>query len=792
MALSKKRLFVGNLPSKTSQADVTKKLSRFGNVQSVEMKQRSDSEGNVLSSFAFVDIETNATDLGSCFQYFKNELWHNQKVYVQLAKESFLERLKREQMSEKQKLQKEQGSPENVLKPPVNELRNEGRTGKLPTTHDSHGSGITFSMSKDETSVEKSKIKLDCVRPRGRKHSNKLESEVIYDERNETEKDWNGVQEQDVSRGNSLPMFGGTGFLAGLRDIVASDDPHAIQSHKPRHVGDKSTKLASPNANYNLLRSSCAELRNTDEVPSDVSERNIKTTSDRNGKYVNSNVNSLYLMKGDIDNCNPWNHNANIQHSRSEVDGETKGKKGTRIAAESSSRSNENKCRISPRRSIVKPKKDLMADRRRVNALDEWRKSFDLQKEAVKNALSSIDSKTHSNKKIIFDEDDQASEDSEEEKSSTVKSDGSKPKLFQDASDDEDIRNIESTEFKIKPHFEGHQGQKLLEIQSRYGNDSRFNLDERFLESDEESEGKEERAPGEDDLNAEKDHQLSILREMLGVDVSARKPKRIKKDKRDSLQMVRFDPTNPEHSKYVVKEEDLKKAKDGEGGRKGKKGEEESDMEGSESKKLKTEEEEAVPIVMGRFYKVSDKLKESLRKKTSDQEGDSRKEDKGSSGGFSLLQKFGSPPSDNEEEKVEYSTKAITRNRNEWEKNPFRYDSSEEEEEKEENKNTKKDEDTPVKSDGGTSGVQSDINKGVTETFYFQENDPRLQEGLDFFGIKKTFAEMQEGFHERRADLKLIIKAKVRNNKRRKRPLRKKLGGARGHKKKMAMLRSKS
>jgi RNA recognition motif-containing protein len=56
-----KRLFVGNLPPDTTQTDIRKRFSKFGNVLSVEIKHRSDS-----SAFAFLDFKTDEDKLNSC------------------------------------------------------------------------------------------------------------------------------------------------------------------------------------------------------------------------------------------------------------------------------------------------------------------------------------------------------------------------------------------------------------------------------------------------------------------------------------------------------------------------------------------------------------------------------------------------------------------------------------------------------------------------------------------------------------------------------------------------------
>jgi len=61
MPAEKKRVFVGNLPTDTTQADVAKLFSNFGSVLSVEIKQHPNS-----STFAFLDLKTDGDKLKSC------------------------------------------------------------------------------------------------------------------------------------------------------------------------------------------------------------------------------------------------------------------------------------------------------------------------------------------------------------------------------------------------------------------------------------------------------------------------------------------------------------------------------------------------------------------------------------------------------------------------------------------------------------------------------------------------------------------------------------------------------
>uniref|UniRef100_A0A3Q2XYR6 Nucleolar protein 8 n=1 Tax=Hippocampus comes TaxID=109280 RepID=A0A3Q2XYR6_HIPCM len=67
------------------------------------------------------------------------------------------------------------------------------------------------------------------------------------------------------------------------------------------------------------------------------------------------------------------------------------------------------------------------------------------------------------------------------------------PRLFGSSEDEEDGDDEEDGgRFHIRPQFEGQAGQKLMELQSRFGTDERFRMDSRFLEEEEKEDDKEE------------------------------------------------------------------------------------------------------------------------------------------------------------------------------------------------------------------------------------------------------------------------------------------------------------
>lgn len=70
-----KRLFVGNLPLNISEKKIKKKFSGYGNVLDVEVKHRKDATDNVISTFAFVNIQADIANLNDC-KYLKDNEFH--------------------------------------------------------------------------------------------------------------------------------------------------------------------------------------------------------------------------------------------------------------------------------------------------------------------------------------------------------------------------------------------------------------------------------------------------------------------------------------------------------------------------------------------------------------------------------------------------------------------------------------------------------------------------------------------------------------------------------------------
>lgn len=159
--------------------------------------------------------------------------------------------------------------------------------------------------------------------------------------------------------------------------------------------------------------------------------------------------------------------------------------------------------------------------------------------------------------------------------------------------------------------------------------------------------------------------------------------------------MLRFDPSQPDHSKYELQNKEPKTTK-----RKRK----DSNSEFNEKKAQETQQPEVSKEV---FYKVTGNLKDSLNEKQE----------------FSLLSMFGKNRT--EEESLEEETvKQLNQNIVGQDSNPFKYDSSDDEDETINIPNNKEVKETP-----STERKQA---RFWSESFFFKDDDYRLQGKLHF------------------------------------------------------------
>ncbi|XP_043499727.1 probable RNA-binding protein CG14230 [Polistes fuscatus] len=354
------------------------------------------------------------------------------------------------------------------------------------------------------------------------------------------------------------------------------------------------------------------------------------------------------------------------------------------------------------------------AEKRRLLSLKKKKEEFKAKEKLISDALKNVD-KNKANK-IVFD--DNIEQDVTIEKGKEKRK--RKPLFDNEDGDDDKEFNWNDDKFKTKKNLNA----KYLKLQANYGNDSRFTLDDRFIEED--AEDKE----GVDncDIENEKEWQFNILEDVLGAPV-AKKAKNEEPVKK--FGMIRYDPTEDQHKKYELTKEEIKSS--------------------VKTKKKKKKEEIAEetnkdePVIVSKdiYYSVSNSLNKSLNQP----------------GEFSLLKTYGRNIDETDNKKnvgVYAKANEISKNKKSFfnfdSTNPFKYDSSDDENEADTKMNT---------TDYKEKKVSINLFGKDSDNLFFSMNDKRFKDALNFF--KKESVPKKE-FKNLRRELKQIVRAKVRKN----------------------------
>ncbi|XP_071511345.1 nucleolar protein 8-like [Diadema antillarum] len=305
-----------------------------------------------------------------------------------------------------------------------------------------------------------------------------------------------------------------------------------------------------------------------------------------------------------------------------------------------------------------------------------------------------------------------------------------------DDDDDDDQR------FRIKPQYEGTAGQKLREMEERYGGDDRFKLSQHFLD-DEEVE--KDDAVKDDtmivtqdevgrDLQEEKQRSLAILQAMMGTE--AVKAVKSKEPNFKDPGLLHYDPSREEHSKYEIKggkddESDAKKL--------------EREMQ-REKRKLEEERAKIPEVSKEKFFEVSSNLKDAFSTGGHQETGE----------GGGMFNFFG--PDDAQsgvEEDDQKDPEPLDLASSLFPSKRFKYDSSdtEEEEEEEEEEGDEKMEADDSNEKNQNTAKEPELGASTTCTFFFQPKDQRLEDGAETFCRPKDQAAMVNAWEEVKAQL---------------------------------------
>ncbi|KAK1135521.1 hypothetical protein K0M31_000108 [Melipona bicolor] len=360
-----------------------------------------------------------------------------------------------------------------------------------------------------------------------------------------------------------------------------------------------------------------------------------------------------------------------------------------------------------------------ISEKKRLESLKRKKQIFRAKELAVQNALKNLDNNRNRNK-IIFDDNDI----NDVEQFQTKKREKKKNRdLFDEADDDKNDN---------EPVWDNHKFDSNKNFTEKYlGNniaDERFKLDKRFMDDGQKTNKDINVNDNEIDLQKEKELQLDILENILGVPVTSNNQDTNKNVKFSKKAMIRYDPTENDHKEYEINTEkceiETKNVK--------------------KKKKNKRNIEDPVenpPVEVSKdiYYSVSDSLSKSLK------EG----------GQFSLLKLYGREITnenitDNNGNVSNVETPKFQLNFDS--KKSFKYDSSEDEHDsKQEYTNNEK----------STPDIIIDTNK-----FFFDSNDIRFKEAENFFSKGQNVP--TDSFKELRQKVKQIVHSKIRINMKKK------------------------
>ncbi|KAJ8970059.1 hypothetical protein NQ317_012034 [Molorchus minor] len=172
----------------------------------------------------------------------------------------------------------------------------------------------------------------------------------------------------------------------------------------------------------------------------------------------------------------------------------------------------------------------------RLQSVNNLKKDYQMRKSIIQEALSRVDSGPKN--KIIFNDTEEGNRSSKRHLFKRTNLKTKRPKLT----------------LKLNDIFKEKMGKshrpKLLALQSKYKSDKRFVLDSRFVENDEENNKAGNTEENElDDLGEEKQKEYEILEQVLEKKVS----KPVRNDSERTVKaMLRFDPSQPDHSKFEI------------------------------------------------------------------------------------------------------------------------------------------------------------------------------------------------------------------------------------------------
>ncbi|XP_021570446.1 nucleolar protein 8 isoform X2 [Carlito syrichta] len=592
-------------------------------------------------------------------------------------------------------------------------------------------------------------------------------------------------------------LYGKESLKKSLKESIASKsinkDQNSLKHNDPTSIFTENRSPYANDSSSGLTSSQYAKVNGANNIQPQKRQSTFESqvhkvvSPNSSGKGSRNPVSNLLPLKSkkslslsinthkirfDKDSCHSATNTETSEDESSDSSSLTPLEKSPKVSSRKDTQESKTDFSLSISKSTDMSAKDKRAEdnQKRLAALEARQKAKEMQKKLVHNALANLDG--HPEDKpmhIIFssDSESETEETSAQEhshlgeelvKQSVGKTSG---KLFDSSDEEESDSEDDSNRFKIKPHFEGRAGQKLMNLQSHFGTDDRFRMDSRFLESDseEEQDVNENKTAEEEELAAEKEKALNVMQSVLHINLSNSTSKGSVASKKFK-DIVRYDPTRHDHATYERKREDKPK-------------------ESKAKRKKKREEAEKLPEVSKEtYYNIATDLKEIFQttKDTSEKEEDkpwnedcdSKKPEEiqdpaaltsgvEQPSGFTFSF-FDADTKDIKEETYKVETKKP--GKIVWQDDPRFLDSSSEEE------------DGTEETDHGSPnpGEASLPEKETTRFFFFSKNDERLQVSSNLFWRGVGSDVTRNSWETRTNNLRMECRKKHKDAKRKMKP----------------------
>ncbi|XP_046851844.1 nucleolar protein 8-like [Xenia sp. Carnegie-2017] len=583
---ARRRLFVGGLYKGVTKDDLRMKFKPFGDVSNIQIIERfvqcfknylniirfesvytfSSKLDCHYKTFAYLDVLMLEKNFQKCLSTFNECSWRGETMRVAMAKEYYLDRLRRE---------KEGFQNQDLVTPTITMTSTvEDMKSAIPGTQiknkpnwiiGKYGRAlpVMFLRRKDGKKLGKfdpSKTS-HCLKKISENEQSKLVDELTWNLLDETafynseilaKKRPHPYPEDEKNHSKCL-QFNSDVYInrksAIKCDMLGNANDDEKENYGINHALDGG--FESENCE-DLSTEKCASNNNshTSNISSHDNERFLHGENDIS-KLVEKSINKPLNISPSCTKTDSMENNMSRKLNDEKLASLTKhGKKKV---------SDESKYFIIKRQS----------NKARLETLEARKEVLKSQQDIVTNALLKVDSgSVEAKNHIIFDNE----ESTDHVDINFVKAHhgqkvvGSKALswLGMEISGNDEENNSEENNLEDifqKKHFEGRSGEKLMAMQQRFGHDMRFKMDERFLDSDDESKSENDIRMGDDideELKQEKQLSWKVLHEVLGQNfMTIEDEKDIRNVYRDSID-VHYDPSRQNHSKF---EEEVKKRK---------------------------------------------------------------------------------------------------------------------------------------------------------------------------------------------------------------------------------------